>query len=174
MIRLRRTESAGMETRIQLALPTGGSPGDDKARGPGHSRRATPGALPVEDAVTAASKLVAVVDDDESVRESLPDLLRSFAFQVEAFRSAEAFLSSGVVARTDCLVLDVAMPGMSGLELQQEMARRNLAVPIVFITARTDEIVRATALRRGAVAYLTKPFSEEDIIAAVKAALGNV
>jgi len=119
----------------------------------------------------AAPKFVALVDDDESVRESLPELLRSFGHMVEAFESAEAFVTSGAVERTGCLVLDVAMPGMSGLELQQELARRNQATPIVFITAHADERVRATVMRHGAVAYLIKPFSEDAIIEAVEAAL---
>jgi FixJ family two-component response regulator len=120
-----------------------------------------------------ASKLVAVVDDDESMRESLPDLLRSFGLEVEPFCSAEAFLASGSAERTGCLVLDVAMPGMSGPELQHELMRRSQALPIVFITARADERVRATVLRDGAVAYLTKPFSQEAILGAVSTALGG-
>jgi FixJ family two-component response regulator len=118
-------------------------------------------------------KLVAVVDDDESVRESLPDLLRSFGLEVEPFASAEAFLASGSVERTGCLVLDVAMPGISGPELLQELVRRNQAPPIVFITAYADDRVRTTAFKHGAVAYLTKPFSEDAILGAVNAALGG-
>jgi FixJ family two-component response regulator len=118
-------------------------------------------------------KLVAIVDDDESVRESLPDLLRSFGLEVEPYASAEAFLTSGSVERADCLVLDVAMPGMSGPELQEELARRNQATPIVFITAFSDDRIRATVLNHGAVAYLIKPFSEDAIVGAVNAALGE-
>lgn len=126
-----------------------------------------------EDTLMVASKLVAVVDDDESVRESLPDLLRSFGFEVEPFASAEEYLTSGSVERTRCLVLDVAMPQMSGPELQQELARRVRAPPIVFITARPDVRVRETVLARGAVAYLIKPFSEIAIIEAINQALGE-
>src|SRR6476660_8646305 len=94
--------------------------------------------------------LVAVVDDDESVRESLPDLLRQFGFAARAFSSAGAFLASDVVSETSCLLLDVAMPGMSGPELQQELKRRRQEIPIVFITAHSDESVRSALLARGA------------------------
>jgi FixJ family two-component response regulator len=121
----------------------------------------------------AERDLVSVVDDDESVRESLPDLLRSFEFEVQAFASAEEFLASPTLARTGCLVLDIAMPGMTGPELQQELARREAAIPIVFITARPDDRTLAGLLRRGAVACLTKPFSETAIIEAVNAALAR-
>ena len=121
----------------------------------------------------AERDLVSVVDDDESVRESLPDLLRSFEFEVRAFASAEEFLASPTLARTGCLVLDIAMPGMTGPELQQELARRHAHIPIVFITARPDDRTLAGVLRRGAVACLTKPFSESTIIEAVSAALAR-
>ena len=121
----------------------------------------------------AASKLVSLVDDDESVRESLPDLLRSFGLEVEPFSSAEAFLESDSLARTGCLILDVAMPGMSGPELQQELARRRHGIPIVFITAHSDEGMAPKTLRRGAVACLFKPFSEAALLEAVNAALGS-
>ena len=117
-------------------------------------------------------RLVAVVDDDESVRESLPDLLRSFGLDVRSFSSAEAFLESDGLGQIGCLVLDVAMPGMSGLELQQVLARRRCGIPIVFITAQSVETVRPRVIDRGAVACLFKPFSETDILAAVNAALG--
>jgi FixJ family two-component response regulator len=118
-------------------------------------------------------KLVSVVDDDESIRESLPDLLRSFGLEVEAFSSAEAFLGSDSLGRTKCLVLDVAMPGMSGPELQQELLRRNLMIPIIFITAHSDERVSSEMLKRGAVACLFKPFSEAAILEAVNTALST-
>ena len=93
--------------------------------------------------------LVSVVDDDESVRESLPDLLRQFGFAAQAFSSAEAFLASEVVSETSCLILDIAMPGMSGPDLQQELTRRRQEIPIVFITAqrRQDASVRACSRR---------------------------
>ena len=116
--------------------------------------------------------LVSVVDDEESIRESLPDLLRQFGFTVQAFSSAEAFLASGVVGETSCLILDVAMPGMSGPDLQQELARRRQDVPIVFITANGDTTVRSRVLAQGAVACLFKPFSETALLDAVNVALG--
>ena len=118
-----------------------------------------------------ARSLVAVVDDDESVRESLPDLLRQFGFAAQAFSSAEAFLASELVGRTSCLVLDVAMPGMSGLDLQEELERRRLGIPIVFITANGDEMVRPRVLAGGATACLFKPFSDNALLQALEAAL---
>ena len=118
-------------------------------------------------------KLVSVVDDDESVRESLPDLLRSYGLEVDAFSSAEAFLESDNLARTDCLILDVAMPGMSGPELQQELVRRKHEIPIIFITAHSDERTLPKVLRRGAVACLFKPFSEAALLETVNAALSR-
>ena len=95
--------------------------------------------------------LVAVIDDDESVRESLPDLLREVGHQVETFSSAEEFLASGDLGRTKCLVLDVAMPGMSGPGLQRELQRRGRSIPVVFITAHGDETMRPRLLQQGAV-----------------------
>jgi FixJ family two-component response regulator len=118
-------------------------------------------------------KLVSVVDDDESVRESLPDLLRSFGLKVRPFASAEQFLESESLERTACLILDVAMPGMSGLELQLELMRKRHHIPIVFITAHSVERVRSQVLKRGAVACLFKPFSESAILDAVNTALGR-
>ena len=115
--------------------------------------------------------LVSVVDDDESVRESLPDLLRECGFAVEAFASAEAFLVSECLGQTQCLLLDIAMPGMSGLELQRELTRRRYAIPIVFITAHGDETDRPRLLAQGAVACLFKPFSEAALLEALQAAL---
>ena len=115
--------------------------------------------------------LVSVVDDDESVRESLPDLLRECGFAVEAFASAEEFLVSECIGQTQCLLLDIAMPGMSGLELQRELTRRRHAIPIVFITAHGDETDRPRLLAQGAVACLFKPFSEAALLEAVHAAL---
>ncbi|HET9384214.1 MAG TPA: response regulator [Gemmatimonadales bacterium] len=115
--------------------------------------------------------LVSVVDDDESVRESLPDLLRQFGFAAQAFSSAEAFLASDVVNETSCLLLDIAMPGMSGPELQQELLRRRQEIPIVFITANGDKTVRPRLLAQGAVECLFKPFSEAALLEALNAAL---
>jgi FixJ family two-component response regulator len=114
--------------------------------------------------------LVAVVDDDQSVRESLPDLLRQFGFAAQAFSSAEAFLASEALSETRCLVLDVAMPGMSGPDLQQELMRRRQEVPIVFITANGDRTVRPRLIARGAVECLFKPFSETALLDALNAA----
>jgi FixJ family two-component response regulator len=116
-------------------------------------------------------RLVSVVDDDESVRESLPDLLRSFGLDVQPFASAEEFLASNGLARTACLVLDVAMPGMSGIELQEELSRQGAGIPIVFMTAQAIERVRPQVMKRGAVACLRKPFSESTILHAVRTAL---
>jgi FixJ family two-component response regulator len=115
--------------------------------------------------------LVSVVDDDESVRESLPDLLRQFGFAAQAFSSAEAFLASEVVSETSCLILDIAMPGMSGPDLQQELMRRRHEMPIVFITANGDSTVRPRLLAQGAVECLFKPFSETALLHALNTAL---
>jgi FixJ family two-component response regulator len=115
--------------------------------------------------------LVSIVDDDESVRESLPDLLRELGFAALAFSSAEAFLASEVVSKTSCLLLDVAMPGMSGPDLQEELIRRQQQIPIVFITANGDKAVRPRLLAQGAVECLFKPFSEAALLDALNAAL---
>ena len=121
--------------------------------------------------MTDKRSLVSVVDDDESVRESLPDLLRQCGFAAEAFSSAEAFLASDVVSETNCLLLDIAMPGMSGPDLQQELTRRRQKIPIVFITGLADGSVRPHLLAHGAVECLIKPFSEAALLDAVRAAL---
>ncbi len=115
--------------------------------------------------------LISVVDDDESVRESLPDLLREFGFAARAFSSAEEFLASDCIAETRCLVLDVAMADMTGPDLQKELARRRQEIPIIFITAHADETVRPRLLERGAVECLSKPFSDTALLAALNAAL---
>jgi FixJ family two-component response regulator len=117
--------------------------------------------------------LVSVVDDDESVRESLPDLLREFGFAVRAFASAEEFLASDCVDRTRCLILDVAMPGMCGPDLQRELTFRRQEIPIVFITAHGDETIRPRVLEQGAVECLFKPFSETALREALNAALSS-
>ena len=115
--------------------------------------------------------LVAVVDDDESVRESLPDLLRQFGFDARAFDSPEEFLRSAFVERTDCLLVDVAMPGMSGPDLQYALSHDGRPIPIVFITAQADQSVRARALSAGAVDCLFKPFTDTSLLCAFTAAL---
>jgi FixJ family two-component response regulator len=115
--------------------------------------------------------LLSVVDDDESVRESLPDLLREFGFAARAFSSAEEFLSSDCLDQTRGLILDIAMPGMSGPELQRELKRRGQEIPIIFITASTNETVRSRLLEQGAVECLFKPFSDTALLEAVNSAL---
>ena len=114
--------------------------------------------------------LISIVDDDESVRESLPDLLRELGFAAQAFSSAEEFLASKFIGQTRCLVLDISMPGMTGPDLQQELARRRQEIPIIFITAHADESVRPRLLERGAVECLFKPFSETALLEALNAA----
>jgi FixJ family two-component response regulator len=121
--------------------------------------------------VSVVGSLVSVVDDDESVRESLPDLLRELGFVVQAFSSAEEFLASDCVEETKCLILDIAMPGMSGPDLQRELTRRGQEIPIVFITAHKDETVRPRLLGQGAVECLFKPFSDTALLEAVNAAI---
>ena len=115
--------------------------------------------------------LVSIVDDDESVRESLPDLLREFGFAARAFSSAEEFLASDFIEQTRCLLLDITMPGMSGPDLQQELKRRRQEIPIVFITAQRDETVRSRLIELGAVECLFKPFSETALLEALNTAL---
>ena len=122
-------------------------------------------------AIPSLPSLVSVVDDDESVRESLPDLLRELGFEAQAFPSAEEFLASDSVGLTRCLILDVAMPGMSGPDLQRELKRRRQEIPIVFITAHGGETVRPRLLEQGAVECLFKPFSDTALLEALKAAL---
>jgi len=116
--------------------------------------------------------LISVVDDDESVRESLPDLLREFGFEAQTFSSAEEFLASESVTDTNCLLLDVAMPGMSGPDLQQELKTREQSIPIVFITAARDATVRTRLIAQGAVDCLFKPFEPADLLHALNTALG--
>ena len=119
----------------------------------------------------ALRSLVSVVDDDESVRESLPDLLQELGFAAQAFSSAEEFLASESVDQTRCLILDIVMPGMSGPDLQRELAQRRKDIPIVFISAHADETVRSRLLAQGAVACLFKPFSDTALLEAINAAL---
>jgi FixJ family two-component response regulator len=122
--------------------------------------------------MTTTPLLVSVIDDDESVRESLPDLVTEFGFAVRAFPSAEEFLASDCIDRTGCLVLDVAMPGMSGPELQQELIRRGYGTPIIFITAHGDVAHRPRLLEQGAKGCLFKPFSDTALLEALNTALG--
>ena len=115
--------------------------------------------------------LIAIVDDDDSLRKSLDNLLRSVGFRTQSFSSAEAFLSSHHIPDTTCLILDVRMPGMSGLELQRQIAASNWHIPIIFITAHADDDARAQALAAGAVDFLYKPFREEELLNAIDAVL---
>jgi FixJ family two-component response regulator len=115
--------------------------------------------------------LLSVVDDDESIRESLPELIKEFGFAVRVFSSAQEFLSSGAIDETSCLILDIAMPGMTGPELYQELQRRGENIPVIFITAQKDETIRARAFAQGAAGFLIKPFSDAALLAAIKAAL---
>jgi FixJ family two-component response regulator len=116
-------------------------------------------------------QLLSVVDDDESIRESVPDLLREFGFAARAFSSAEEFLSSDCVDETKCLILDIAMPGMTGPELHQELKSRRREIPVVFISGQKDKTVRARVLKQGAAGFLLKPFSDTALLAAVNTAL---
>lgn len=116
-------------------------------------------------------KVVVLVDDDESVRESLPDLLKFHGFEVVPFASAEAFLESGAAANAACLIIDVAMPGMSGLELQRHLAQRGFEAPLIFITANSDDKLWAELEASGASDCLLKPFSESAIVDALNNAL---
>jgi FixJ family two-component response regulator len=115
--------------------------------------------------------LVSIVDDDVSVRESLPDLLRQVGYDAEAFPSAEAFLDSARLPETSCLLLDIAMPGMSGIALQEELAHRQRQIPIVFITGQGDAALGPRLLGLGAAALLFKPFSESALLDALATAL---
>jgi len=116
--------------------------------------------------------LITVIDDDESVRESLPDLLKEFGFEAQSFSSAEEFLASETIAETNCLLLDVAMPGMSGPDLQRELSLREQSIPIVFITGQRDAATRLRLIAQGAVECLFKPFEPTDLLQALNTALG--
>jgi FixJ family two-component response regulator len=115
--------------------------------------------------------LITVVDDDESIRESLPDLLGEFGFAARMFASAEEYLASDCVGEARCLILDIAMPGMSGTDLQRELKIRRQEIPIIFITAHRDEVVRQRVLEQGAVECLFKPFSDTALLEAIQASL---
>jgi FixJ family two-component response regulator len=121
--------------------------------------------------LTNKRSFITVVDDDESIRESLPDLLKLLGFETQTFSSAEEFLAADVIDQTRCLILDVCMPGMTGPDLQRELKVRQRKVPIVFITAGRDETVRSRLLKDGAVECLFKPFSDSDLLDALNTAL---
>jgi two-component system response regulator FixJ len=113
------------------------------------------------------SHIICVVDDDKAVRDALSNLLESVGLKVEAFASAEEFVSSSPVKNRSCMILDVRLPGMSGLELQQYLSNKPDAVPIIFVTGHADEEARSQALNKGAVSFLSKPFSSEDLLSAI-------
>lgn len=119
------------------------------------------------------ASLISVVDDDESLRESLEGLLTSLGYSAEVFSSAESFLNSKSLAKTDCLILDVRMPGMSGPELQRALMARNRRIPIIFITAHGDKDVISRVMADGAVDCLLKPFGEEPLLNAISLALAE-
>lgn len=121
--------------------------------------------------MSSAAALIAVVDDDEYLRESLQDLLRELGYSVKAFASGEEFLASDAIGHTDCVILDVAMPGMSGPELQRELMARRPEIPVIFITAHGDQKVRSRLVQQGAVDCLFKPFTEAALLNALNAAL---
>ncbi len=134
------------------------------AQRPKRSRRAR---------VATAPPLVAVIDDDVSVRESLPDLVKTLGFEAKAYASARNFLASGCLGATRCLLLDIAMPDMSGLELQRELMKGGHSIPIIFITAHSDESIRQQLLEQGAIECLFKPFSEQQLRGALDAVFGS-
>jgi len=115
--------------------------------------------------------LIGIVDDDESVRDSLSSLMRSVGYKTAIFSSSEAFLDSGRLSEPDCLVLDVRMPGLSGLDLQSELHDMKCLAPIIFVTAHADDPVRARAIQQGATAVLGKPFSDEDLLGIIHSAI---
>jgi FixJ family two-component response regulator len=119
----------------------------------------------------SATPLISIVDDDDSLRNSLNNLIRSVGFGVQGFCSAEAFLKSNQVHDTACLILDVRMPGMSGLDLQRQLIASNCQIPIIFITSHADDDAKARALADGAVDFLYKPFREEALLNAIHEAL---
>jgi len=121
----------------------------------------------------SAAALISIVDDDDSLRNSLNNLIRSVGFGVQGFSSAESFLNSNQRQDTACLILDVRMPGMSGLDLQRQLVAVNSRIPIVFITSHGDDDARARALEAGAVAFLYKPFREEALLKAIDSALNH-
>jgi FixJ family two-component response regulator len=120
---------------------------------------------------TSKVPLISVVDDDQSVVEAIVSLLESVGYAAAGFASAQDFLSSGQLRRTDCLILDVRMPVMSGLELQRHLAAENVQLPIIFITANGEPSISHEAVRSGAVALLRKPFSQESLLGALRSAL---
>ena len=118
-----------------------------------------------------AKPQISIVDDDESVREAVKGLMKSWGYAAEAFASAEDFLSSRQLRRTACLIADVMMPGMTGLELHRHLVAAGKTIPTVLITAHPDDEVRERALQDGIIGYLSKPFSEDDLMACIRSSL---
>jgi FixJ family two-component response regulator len=118
-----------------------------------------------------AKNLISVIDDDESVRRTTARLIESFGFRAAAFESAENFLSSGQLNDTSCLIVDVQMPGMNGLQLQSQLAAKGCSIPIIFITAYDDKESRRRAMQAGAIAFLGKPFNDEQLLQGIRLAL---
>src|SRR5271163_2932375 len=118
--------------------------------------------------------LVCVVDDDESIRESLPDLLNEFGYSARTFSSALEFLASDALDQSRCLLLDIAMPVMTGIELQAELKRQDKRVPIIFISGTQDEAIRARVVELGAIACLSKPFSDAALLEALRSVISPV
>ena len=121
--------------------------------------------------MTGNQSIVMIVDDDDSIRKAVRRLMKAYGFAVETFGSAEEYLDSDRLDKTSCLILDVHMPGMNGLELQKRLVASGCVIPIIFITAFTDESARARAMTAGAVGYLAKPFADEDLLSCIRAAL---
>jgi FixJ family two-component response regulator len=121
--------------------------------------------------VPKTKTLISVVDDDESMREALRGLMKSLGYKAEAFGSAEEFLNSRQVSRTSCLIADVNMPGMTGLELHRRLVASGKAIPTILITAYPDETVRERALGDGVIGYLSKPFDENDLLTCIRSSL---
>jgi FixJ family two-component response regulator len=117
--------------------------------------------------------VIGIVDDDESVRDSISSLLRSAGYKTESFESGEAYLNSDRASEPNCLLLDGRMPGLSGLQLQSELNRQKVSIPVIFITAHTNEQVRERALSEGAVAVLGKPFNDEVLLGTIDSAVGS-
>ena len=150
------------------------SPASEMSRAPYTkvSFKTAPPACEIPEPPMPADPTISVIDDDASVREALEAFLRSAGFRTQSFASAEQFLDSGRLEDTACLILDVRMPGMSGVELQERLIAAGSAVPIIFISAHSDEDARARALERGAVEFFRKPFPDDALLGAIARAVG--
>jgi len=122
--------------------------------------------------LTSSTPIVTIVDDDESVREALKGFIQSIGFRADVFPSAEDFLASNNLDKTSCIIIDVHMPVMTGLELQCRLNSSDCRIPMIFVTAHDDPVVRIQALKAGAVDFLSKSFNAEVLLSAIHAALG--